>query len=182
VVHISVPSGLVVRDTGTDGRTYFRVMDGTKVYQQLVVDGLAVTRVTEDPNLLLTRTDAEIMAAGVPGNSTLLKTPIFTQSSAALFAPSAQLSSFTTSTAVSRYLGGASTAAVLQGDVVLQGIDLNIASDFGAEDLLSDTSYGLANRLQQSYVLGTPGEQPLVTGLDTYSQDTFEYWVDTLSL
>jgi hypothetical protein len=48
--------------------------------------------------------------------------------------------------------------------------------------LLSDSSYGLANRLLQSYVLGTPGEQPLISGLDSFSQDNFEYWVETLSL
>jgi len=178
VVHFSVPSGLVVRDTGTDGRTYFRVMDGTKVYQQLVVDGHSVTRVTEDPNVLLKKTDAEIVAAGVPSNSTLLRNPTPTPSTAVLFAPTASLPIFTSTTAASRYLGTVSTAQALQGDVLLQGIDLNTSVD----DLLSSNSYGLANRLEQSYVLGTPGEQPLVSGLDTFSQDTFEYWVDTLSL
>jgi hypothetical protein len=67
---------------------------------------------------------------------------------------------------------------VLQGDIVLSGSTANGLDD----DLLSDSSYGLASRLQQAYILGTPGEQPLVSGLDTFSQDTFEYWVDTLSL
>jgi hypothetical protein len=50
------------------------------------------------------------------------------------------------------------------------------------QDLLSSNTYGLTNGLQHSYVLGTPGEQPLVSGQNTFSQDTFEYWVDTLSL
>ena len=175
VVQISVSKGLVVRDTGADGRTYFNVMDGGKLYQQLVVEGTNVTRVTEDPAALLQKTDAELIAAGLPSSSSLLRSPVLTQATAVLFSPAPQ---FTSSMAVSRYLAPASTSAVLQGDIVLSGTTVNGYGD----DLLSDSSYGLANRLQQAYILGTPGEQPLVSGLDTFSQDTFEYWVDTLSL
>jgi hypothetical protein len=176
VVQISVPKGLVVRDTGADGRTYFNVMDGGKLYQQLVVEGTNVTRVTEDPAALQNKTNAELIAAGLPTNSSWLNQSVLTQSTAAFFSLAPQL---TSSTAVSRYLAPASTGAVLQGDIVLSGMTV---SGFDSDDLLSDTSYGLANRLQQAYILGTPGEQPLVSGLDTFSQDTFEYWVDTLSL
>jgi hypothetical protein len=93
-----------------------------------------------------------------------------------MFTPTSQ---FFFSTAASRYLAPTSTSAALQGDVMLDGIDL---SGQGGDDLLSDTSYSLASRLQQSYILGTPGEQPLISGLDTFSQDNYEYWVDTLSL
>jgi hypothetical protein len=40
----------------------------------------------------------------------------------------------------------------------------------------------IAERLQRAYLLGSPGEQPLISGLSTFSQDSFEYWVNTLSL
>jgi hypothetical protein len=176
VVQITPPQGQVVRHNGADGRTYFNVMNGSDRYQQVVVVSTNVTRVTEDPAALLQKTDAEMIAAGLPSSSSLLRAPVLTQSTAALFSPVPQL---TTSTAVSRYLAPTATSALLQGDVMLEGIDLN---GLGGEDLLSDSSYGLASRMQQSYILGTPGEQPLISGLDTFSQDNFEYWVDTLSL
>jgi hypothetical protein len=175
VVQITPPQGQVVRHTGADGQTYFNVVNGAERYQQLIVVGTNVTRVTEDPAALLKKTDAEKIAAGLPTNSSLLSAPVLTQSAAVFFSLAPQL---TSSTAVSRYLAPASTSAVLQGDIVLSGSTANGLDD----DLLSDSSYGLASRLQQAYILGTPGEQPLVSGLDTFSQDTFEYWVDTLSL
>jgi hypothetical protein len=172
VVQISVPQGLVVRDTGANGRTYFNVMNGGKLYRQMVVEGTNVTRVTEDPADLLTKDDAALIAAGVPRNSYLLQAPEVTQSS--LISPQ----SFR-SMAVSVYLAPIATTASLEGSTLLDGIYL---SGSGSSDLLSDSSYGLASRLQYSYILGTPGEQPLISGLDTFSQDNFEYWVDTLSL
>jgi hypothetical protein len=175
VVQITPPQGQVIRHTGADGQTYFNVVNGAERYQQLIVVGTNVTRVTEDPAALLKKTDAQKIAAGLPTNSSLLSAPVLTQSTAVFFSLAPQL---TSSTAVSRYLAPASTSAVLQGDIVLSGSTANGLDD----DLLSDSSYGLASRLQQAYILGTPGEQPLVSGLDTFSQDTFEYWVDTLSL
>jgi hypothetical protein len=179
VVQITVPQGIVVRDTGADGRTAFNVMNSGKLYQQLVVEGV-VTRVTEDPNALLNtnKTDAELIAAGIPRNSQLLQNPVDVQFFTASMVTSSTASNMTTLTAVSRYL-----AAPTAHDSLLSTIDLSgLGADVLSGDLLSDSSYGLANRLQQAYVLGTPGEQPFVSGLDTFSQDTFEYWVDTLSL
>jgi hypothetical protein len=177
VVQISAPQGLVVRDTGADGRTYFNLMNGGQLYRQMVVEGTDVARVTEKPADLLTRSDSELIAAGIPSTSSLLTTSISGDLSAAVFAFAP--ASFS-SPAASRYLASSDTIDLLAGDVVLNGIDANGLT--GDANLLSDNSYGLANRLQQSYILGTPGEQPLVSGLDTFSQDNFEYWVETLSL
>jgi hypothetical protein len=47
-VFISAPSGMVVQDTGTDGRTHFYVLDGATMYEQAIGIG-AVTRTTADP-------------------------------------------------------------------------------------------------------------------------------------
>jgi hypothetical protein len=177
VVRIDVPNGSVLRHSDVDGRNYFDVVRAGQLHQQIVVVG-NVTRVTENPSTLLTRVDgrdAALIAAGVPINSSLLSASVLTQSTAVFFSLAPQL---TSSTAVRRYLAPASTSAVLQGDVVLRESTENGLGD----DLLSGSSYGLASRLQQSYILGTPGEQPLISGLDTFSQDNFEYWVDTLSL
>ena len=181
LVRIDVPSGSVVRHSGIDGRTYYDVVKAGQLYQQVVLIGNA-TRVTENPNTLLQKGDAALVAAGVPATSSLLTAPISIQSTASTASTAsmvAQGSPLTVSTAASRYLASITTGAVLQGDVTLDGVDLGAA---GNDDLLSDSSYGLASRLQQSYVVGTPGAQPLISGLDTFSQDNFEYWVDTLAV
>jgi hypothetical protein len=116
-VQISVTAGLVVWDSGADGRTYFNVMLDGKLYQQLVVEG-AVVLETEDA--------ARLLFDGMATDS--------------------------------------------QG---LSGVqDGNLLA--GAE--------GSTSRLHQSYILGTPGEQPFIAGLDSFSLDSFEYWVETLSL
>jgi hypothetical protein len=181
LVRIDVPSGSVVRHSGIDGRTYFDVVKAGQLYQQIVLIG-NTTRVTEAPSTLLQKGSAALVAAGVPATSSLLTAPISVQSTASLAPTSTELSpasQFTFSTAASRYLAPMTTSSALQGDVMLDGIDLGGVLD---DDLLSDSSYSLASRLQQSYVVGTPGEQPLISGLDTFSQDNFEYWVDTLAL
>jgi hypothetical protein len=173
VVQITPPQGQVVRHTGADGQVYFNVVNGALRYQQLIVLGTQVTRVTEDPATLLKKTDAEMIAAGVSVTSSLLAAPVSTPFAATLFAPA---SPFEFGTAASRYLAPVSTSAALQADVMLVDMGEGVA---GSDDLLSDSSYGLANRLLQSYVLGTPGEQPLISGMNTFSQADFEYWVDT---
>jgi hypothetical protein len=179
VVHITVPQGIVVRDTGTDGRTAFNVMNNGKLYQQIVVEG-AVTRITEDPIALLnmSKADSELIAAGIPRNSQLLQRPVDTQFFAPSMATSSTASSMSIRTAVSRYLASPTAYDSRVSTIDLSGFGIDAPSG----DLLSENSYGLASRLQQAYVLGTPGEQPFVSGLNTFSQDTFEYWVDTLSV
>jgi len=66
-----------------------------------------------------------------------------------------------------------------KGHVLLSCLPTDISND---EDLLLDNSYGLSEGLLDSYVVGSPGEQPCAAGLRTFSQDTFEYWVDALEL
>ena len=178
LVRIDVPSGSVVRHSGTDGRTYYDVVRAGQLYQQIVMIG-NTTRVTEPPSTLLPKGNAALAAAGVPASSKLMTGSVVTQAvppvNAPVFAPA---TAFGLGTAASRYLASLSSSASLKGDVVLKGLDVGGEAD----DLLSDSSYGLANRLQQSYVLGTPGEQPLISGQDTFSRDNFDYWVDTLAL
>ena len=65
------------------------------------------------------------------------------------------------------------------GHVLLNCLATDISND---DDLLSDDSYGVSKGFSDSYVLGSPGEQPCAAGLGTFSQDTFEYWVDALAL
>jgi hypothetical protein len=178
VVHISVPQGVVVRDTGANGSTSFNVMSDGKLYQQIVVQG-SVTRVTEDPTTLLQKSDSDLIAAGLPPTSSLLRSPIESRLANAPIAPTMPLPVAMSGMAVSRYLSAPSVNETLVHMVDLKSLDVRYTPN---PDLLSDNSYGIATRLQQSYILGTPGEQPFISGLDTFSQDTFEYWVDTLSL
>jgi hypothetical protein len=177
VVQITVQQGLVVRDTGSDGRTYFNVMNGGQLYRQMVVEGTDVTRVTVDPAELLKKSDVELIAAGIPSNSPLLNAPI--ARGVSMFMSASEFES-PSSFSFSPSVASPATRDLLAGDVLMNGMDLN--GRMGDSDLLSDSSYGLASRLQQSYILGTPGEQPLISGLDSFSQDNFEYWVETLSL
>jgi hypothetical protein len=178
VVHISVPQGVVVRDSGADGSTSFNVMSGGKLYRQIVVQGSA-TRVTEDPATLLQKADSDLIAAGLPPTSSLLRSPIALRSAGAPLAPAMPTPVAMSSMAVSRYLGATSVNETLAHTVDLKALDVKSTQN---PDLLSANSYGIANRLQQSYILGTPGEQPFISGLNTFSQDTFEYWVDTLTI
>jgi hypothetical protein len=178
VVRVDAPQGSVLRHSDLSGRTYFDVVNAGKLYQQIVVVG-AVTRVTEDPTTLLQKDDTALLAAGLPRNSSLLHAPTAVTSMAAMISQSAIAPTFTSGTAVSRYLSAVTVGDALSGSINLQGLDTS--ADAGI-DLLSSNTYGIADRLQQAYILGTPGEQPLVSGLSTFSQDTFEYWVDTLSL
>jgi len=47
-IFISAPTGMVVQDTGADGRTHFYVLDGATMYEQAIGIG-SVTRTTLDP-------------------------------------------------------------------------------------------------------------------------------------
>ena len=167
VVQVGAPQGLTVRDSGTDGRAYFNLMNGGKLYQELVVVG-AVARVTEDPATLLQKSTAAQTAAGVPvarGNSNWA---------------SGYNQSLASNLTVTSYLDSGSSG--ITGTSLLSLSDLSGTSAGSASGLLSDQSFGLAGRLEQAYILGTPGSQPSVSGLGSFSQNTFEYWVDTLSL
>ena len=175
VVQVRAPRGLVTRESGADGRTTFNVMSGGQLYEQLVVIG-PVTRVTQDPALLVQQNDASRLAAGLSLLSSARQaTSENWTSSHSLANPGGNLG-------VASYLGAVSSASAISGSAsIIELKDLSSVLHSGA-DLLNDQSYGIAEKLQRSYILGTPGAQPLVSGLGTFSQDSFEYWLDHLSV
>jgi hypothetical protein len=77
LVQVTVPQGLVVRETGANGRTAFNAMNAGTLHRQMVVEGTNVSRVTQDPAALLDPKvlDAQRISAGIPSYSTLLKNP-----------------------------------------------------------------------------------------------------------
>ncbi|MEI7784736.1 MAG: hypothetical protein WCK08_10165, partial [Betaproteobacteria bacterium] len=192
LVQVSVPEGVVVRETGANGRTSFNAMNAGKLYRQLVVEGSNAVRVTQDPAAVLSLPDAQRISAGIPSYSSLLAHPgpaptvptvstvptLLTQPT--LSAQPTLAAQFFSDSAVSRYLAPVPAAAALRGDLVLTGANPGVHG--GADDLLSDTSYGLSPQMQQSFILGTPGEQPFISGLNSFSQDDFEFWLDPLSV
>jgi hypothetical protein len=192
LVQVTVPQGLVVRETGANGRTAFNAMNAGTLHRQMVVEGTNVSRVTQDPAALLDPKvlDAQRISAGIPSYSTLLKnpgpapvayTPLVPAATVSTLAAQPTLAAqFFIDSAVSRYLAPVSAAVALRGDMLLMGINLSVNE--GTDDLLSDTSYGLSSQMEQSFILGTPGEQPLISGLNSFSQDDFEFWVDPLSV
>jgi len=175
VVRVAAPQGSVVRYADAEGNIHFDVINAGKSYEQLVVKGVAtVTRVTEDPSTLLSKDRDALLAAGIPASSSLVSAMV-PVSAKSMMSFDVRPASAPNAMAVSRYLSSVDNTG---SGVTLQLLDAAPADD----SLLSDASYGIAERLRQSYVLGSPGEQPLVSGLETFSQDTFEYWVDSLSL
>ncbi|QJW84600.1 hypothetical protein HK414_15765 [Ramlibacter terrae] len=60
VVRITPPSGSVLRESGGDGKSYFSVLQGSSLYQAMVVVG-PVTRVTTNVETYLSRmTESEL--------------------------------------------------------------------------------------------------------------------------
>ena len=177
VVRVSAPQGTVLRHADLSGYSHFDVVSGGKLYEQLVVLNNTVTRVTEDPSTLLLKDDASLVAAGLPSTSSLLKSP----RSASLL-PQTQLLGYITpvdqsgNMNVISYLGAPATGKLGEGGYLVG------SSTSSSDVLLSDASYGIADKLQHSYMLGTPGEQPLISGLSTFSLGNYDYSVDTLSL
>ena len=180
LVQVTVPQGVVVRDTGANGRTSFNAMNAGTMHRQMVVEGTNVVRVTQDPTVVLGQPDAKRITAGIPGYSPLLSQPSPAPVVASQSVQPTLAAQFFSDSAVSRYLAPVSAAVALKGDVLLMGINLSVAS--GTDDLLSDTSYGISPQMEQSFILGTAGEQPLISGLNSFSQDDFEFWVDPLSV
>ncbi len=61
-------------------------------------------------------------------------------------------------------------------------VQLGSASSLQDESgMVSEASYGLAGRLEQGFVLGTPASQPLADGSST-NQPAFDYWIESLTL
>ena len=163
----------------------FNAMNAGTLYRQMVVEGTNVVRVTQDPAVVLSLPVAQRISAGIPSYSTLLYPPppasgVSTPLVPTLLAQPTLAAEFFSDSAVSRYLAPVAAAAALRGDVLLMGIDLGVNDD--TDDLLSDTSYGLSPQMEQSFILGTSAEQPLISGLNSFSQDDFEFWVDPLSV
>jgi hypothetical protein len=178
VVQVSAPEGLVVRDTAADGRTSFNLMKGGQLFHQLQATS-GVTRVTQDPATLLTKSDDALVAAGLPTNSQLLARPsVPTPSLNWAFDKKDPASA--SNMMVASYLRAVSASESLASPAA--GIEIGFLQASDENDLLSAQSYGLAERLERAYVLGTPGAQPLISGLDSFSEDTFDYWVDTLTV
>jgi hypothetical protein len=59
-----------------------------------------------------------------------------------------------------------------------QPIVLDLADGDG---MVSSQSYGLADRLDQAWVLGSPGSQPLANG-GVSADPTFDYWTESVEL
>ena len=170
VVQVRTVRGVVVRESSADGQAYFNVLSGGKLYQELVVIG-PVTRVTQDAATLVRSDYAARLAAGLPATSRLMTSEDWASSHGG-----ASAASSAGNLAVSSYLSALGSANAMSDFIALS------QGSSGGTDLLNDQSYGIAEKLERSYILGTPGAQPLISGLDTFSQDTFEYWVDTLTV
>ena len=149
-VFVSAPAGMVLQDTGTDGRTHFFVLNGATMYEQVIGVG-AVTRPTQDPS--------PVAAPVVLPTGLLPASPALVS-----YLPSEFSSSVPTGSSVASYLGGLVTsAASAPGGLVLAGSQ--------GMTRLSAAS---------SFTLGTPGMQSLSTGAAVSDNIAFDYWLEDI--
>ena len=156
-VYVSAPAGMVLQDTGSDGRTHFYVLNGATMYEQVIGIG-NVVRPTEDPSPAAPATSATMLSQWL--SPTLVAQRL---AQASTLAPS-HLAARDTAT-----VGG---VAAYLGNVALG------ASDTGG--LLQAGAQGM-QRLG-SFTLGSPGLQALSTGEAASDKVAFDFWLEDIVL
>jgi hypothetical protein len=190
-VDIDDGGGLILRDTGADGRTRFNLLSGGILFQQAVAEGgpMRSASATVPAGATVSATGsaqiAEWLSALRP-LSELRQTP--------QYAPMARMM-------IDAALPPDSAAAAYLAALKATGADgLPVPRELGAElraalrdsasgqvlmsadELLADASFGLAGRLEQAWLLGSRSQQPASAGLRSVGSDRFDIWEDSLAL
>jgi hypothetical protein len=163
MVYVDAGSGLVVRESGTDGRVYYSVLRGAELRQQLVTMGPS-SRVTSDPQGMIDNGQyAQLQEALASGASRMAGL----QSALSLQASS---------------LGAVNTGvqSYLSQSVSTGSLPVTVGAG-ATSDLMSDQSYGLSGALDPNWVLGSPGAQPLADG-SIAGEPVLDYWTESLAL
>jgi hypothetical protein len=168
MIYVDAGDGIALRESGTDGRVYYSVLNGSSVHQQVVSVGPSV-RVTTDPKDVMTGGHYADLLAALAGTGGLrANAPI-----SAMLAPAPAPAAL--NTGVQAYLSSAIGGAAAPITLQLAGVEED------ADGMMSSQSYGLAARLEQAWVLGSPGSQPLANGASS-TDPVFDYWVESLEL
>jgi hypothetical protein len=160
-VDVDAPLGLVVRDTGSDGRVRINLIDGGLLLQEMVAEGPTARQAS-------TAQAGNAAAAGAAGLAAWLAAMDLQR---ALNAPwSRPALSAGTDTVWDGSAGPSATAAAylthtVQGTTVAEALE-----------------GGLARRLEQAWVLGTTSSQILASGAAAAGTMAYELWDDSLRL
>jgi len=183
--------GLILRDTGADGRTRFNLLDNGVLYQQLVAEGGPLRGSTAP--IASTSTDmgnsatdaAARMAAWLSAVSPLAELRNANALTGA--ARMAMAAALPADSAAAHYLATLGDGLEGTAGLSLAGphtVGAESALQMSAIDLLSDASFGMAERLESAWLLGgNSGPQPASSGLLKQAADShFDAWEESLVL
>ena len=174
--------GLMLRDTGADGRTRFNLLDNGVLYQQVVADGSPLRGSTAPIAPGASGSAADVTAHMAAWLQALRPLAELRQSSA-LDGPTRHALSALAATegddlpadsAASVYLATLATTP--------DGLLPAAAAHGAALDLLSDAAFGLAQSLERAWLLGSGSEQPAASGLRAAADAAFDVWEESLAL
>ncbi|HEY9107446.1 MAG TPA: hypothetical protein VIN58_12280, partial [Roseateles sp.] len=172
--------GLMLRDTGADGRTRFNLLDNGVLYQQVVADGSPLRGSTAPIVQGIGGTAADRTAQMAAWLQALRPLAELRQGSLldgptrhALSALASTDADLPRDSAASVYL------ATLTGT---PAADATTATDGVALNLLSDASFGLAQSLERAWLLGSGSQQPAASGLRAVADTAFDTWEESLAL
>jgi hypothetical protein len=176
-LQVSAPSGQVVRDSGTNGETYYTLIKRNTYYREATVMGTAPTNVVVAKSQVAGNPQAALPQVN---QAALLSQAYASQgvSYGLLSMRSAPLP-VPTLAGVRSYLAGVmhatptlSTAVTTAASVSVMG---GASATVSTTDLLSDLSYGLSADTSGAFVLGTPGVQTTSAGVKTTPVLNFDY-------
>ena len=168
-VNVAADHGMVVRDGGADGGSAFNLIDGLAVRQQLVAKGMSLREISR-PDAM-----SEVVANATQFASWLsaLQTSAGLMA-AAKFTQPVLLAALPVHSSAADYLDHLGQASGYDKAMTISAVSLT------ASDMLSPQSYGLAERLAKSYLLGAKALQPFSSGLQQVGADKFDYWEESL--
>jgi len=177
-LQVSAPKGQVVRDSGSNGETYYTLINRNTYYRQAIVLGTAPTNVVVDKSqvagnaqgaLTQVKQTAQMAMAYLGQGMSYGLTNMRTSPTAAAL-PAAGVRS---------YLAGVMQASqpVSAAMSIASGISVSAptTSSSTAVDLLSDLSYGMSADTTAAFVLGSPGVQTTSSGVKATSVLSFDY-------
>ena len=160
-VSIDVPFGIVLQDTGLDGRVEFVALSQGELFRMAVSVDRAVERDTEvdDPN-----GDTFESGDGFDATGILIRPRV------------AELAEASTAEEVLPLLLDVPVVKALQGTVTA---DVAVTVGEEADDRVLPSDFA---NLDDAYLLGDPAAQPSSFGGEEAGEPAFDYWVETLSL
>jgi hypothetical protein len=160
--------GVVLRDTGADGRTRYNLLQGGVLYQLVEASGES-SRAASGGDSVNSASEAAAWLNAVRPLSELRDGDGRKTGLAALRGDS--LARLPEDSAAALYLA------------TLKATPLEAAPALALPAAgLSAESFGLAQRLEQSWLLGSASLQPAAGGLSHVGSDRFDYWEDSLAL